>query len=400
MNAGAVASSGNAHALAVGAVTVSLAAGALSLSGPNITISGGIPPSPPPDITYGFLVGWEQYAADVLRFDIAGSLGNIEDGGVLGNARLGSYGTADEFSDRLKSFTVDRGRSSAQSQDFSGRGEFVLHDPDGYFNPANTASPLGTIVPGRMCKLTLTYDGTTETVFEGQVQRIRHTVAQRGNGSYTVLTAEDLRTYLSRVKLVTESGVTGQPGSIIAEILNGVNVPWTASYLGSAADSYTLEGVALGAFDTPSALCAIDVLLEAERGQFFYDRKGTPRFDPRGYRAGYSGYAVPSDDGRDLGTIDALSVSIQPVASSDTVVNRVVVVPCRLGHRRRAGGHPRGRGQPGALRHPRDAHRQRLRYRVRRRRARRDVHARSRSPTRRSRRSRSRFARARPRRSG
>ena len=103
--------------------------------------------------------------------------------GLLGEFRLGPFDTLVDLSDRVRSLTVNRGRSDLTEPVLAGRAQVVLDNRDGLLDPTNTASIL---YPGVQPRRTVNLYADGEQVFSGFVETIGLDYTLDGDATVTV----------------------------------------------------------------------------------------------------------------------------------------------------------------------------------------------------------------------
>lgn len=210
--------------------------------------------------------------------------------GVLGTARLGPFDAIVDLSDRVRSLTVQRGKSDLTGPVQVGRAQVILDNRDGALDPQNTASVLYPgVQPRRSVKLYA--DG--EQVFDGFVETIGLDYTLDGDATVQV-SAQD---GLSRL------GIASIPpsGLPVSEELSGARINtvvtsntnyWSGSLSLSDGDSLMAAGTA-----TDNVLQYLRQVERSEGGLLFAGRDGSLVFKNRNSPAENPTSLVLSDNG-------------------------------------------------------------------------------------------------------
>lgn len=237
-------------------------------------------------------------------------------------------GEHDDLSAYLQGFSCERGRSSAADPAFAGAAEFTLHDPFGRLNPRNTASDIYPDVrPGRAIRLRVRYkalpspegDGPT-TIWQGIVTRIRHEARPNEEG-VTHITAAGVEWAIASRKVDNASPITGPPSQVLQTLLEDAGAA-LGDFQDSLDTGYTFPAMD---FEDASAVTyaqAVGELMDAERGQLYFDRQGRACYDRRHYR---EGSPTATSVGKDRGTLTDVANAVEPSTDAETIRNRVTV---------------------------------------------------------------------------
>lgn len=210
--------------------------------------------------------------------------------GVLGTARLGPFDAIVDLSDRVRSLTVNRGKSDLTEPVQVGRAQVVLDNRDGALDPQNEASVL---YPGVQPRRSVRLYGDGEAVFFGFVEEIGLDYTLDGDAT-VVVSAQD---GLSRL------GIAGIPagGLAVSEELSGARVSsvlasnanfWTAGTAFDAGDSTLAAGTAEG-----NVLQYLRQVERSEGGLLFAARDGDLVFRNRNSVAENPSALTLSDNG-------------------------------------------------------------------------------------------------------
>jgi hypothetical protein len=180
-----------------------------------------------------------------------------------------------EISDHVSEIHVKRGRSSERSQMEAGTLSLALDDTAGWFNAANTASPLYPYADISACvKVEVTALGTTYPV-----------IVAYGDDTPPSSAPKVGVTSWSLVDGVSLAAGAGFPaGSSYSQKLSGASVSdcltamgWTGT-TSVAAGIMTMQAVAAGGLDSTDVGARLQTIQQCEDGAFFFSRAGVPTF--------------------------------------------------------------------------------------------------------------------------
>lgn len=198
---------------------------------------------------------------------------------ILGTAVLASATTGNlvaDVSDQCIKATLGGGYNLLQGQFQAATATFRIIDPNGDWNPANTASPYyGYLTPNRKIRFTANYGTTGYFLFSGYIQAYNYSYPKDQTLGYVDLVCTDAFRLLTLAGITSVSSATaGQTtGTRIGKILDQVNYPASmrAIQTGSTtvqADTGTLR----------TALAAIQNCEFSEQGAFYIDGQGYATF--------------------------------------------------------------------------------------------------------------------------
>lgn len=216
-------------------------------------------------------------------------------------------GPNDNVSSSLRRIRIERGRSDTLETMLAGTGELDISDPDGKYNPYNTASPLYSVIADRLhpCRIRAKFGGVTYGRFYGWTRVIEERIGRRrGIAEFELV---DLFYWLHRSRPVIAADGATTTGAAIGKILDAIG--WkdpTGRSLatGDSLTSFSSDGAR-------TALELIEELLTAERGIFYVDGLGRAV-----YKSRHTRYQTSS-----LATISNEMKAIAPGMSVDTVRN-------------------------------------------------------------------------------
>ena len=224
-----------------------------------------------PIFGYGFILGDPQH-------------------GILGtNTLADSVATVVDISSQVSKITTKGGYNLVQDQFEQATATITVLDPNGNWNPQNTASPYyGKLLPLRKIRVFATYQGKTYYQFSGYTITYNYTYPKDQNIGYvTIDCADAFRLFnMSNVASIT-GAVDGQDtGTRIGTILDSIQ--WPASMRNiDTGGTETICQVDPGTQRT--ALQALKNVEFTEQGAFYVSGEGNAVFRSRAYIEGTSG---------------------------------------------------------------------------------------------------------------
>lgn len=202
--------------------------------------------------------------------------------GILGVNELAGGSASSltqDFSAQTTQIAIRRGRDLFTDTYNTGQATVKILDPNGDFNPQNTASPLyGFVKPLRKIQITATYSGTTYYLFSGYTSEYRYTypVGQE-IGYVTVSSFDAFKIFnLAQIGTVADSGSGQDTGTRINRILTQIEWP---NSMRTIATGDTICQADPGSART--ALQALRVAEFSELGAFYVDVAGNVVFKSR-----------------------------------------------------------------------------------------------------------------------
>ena len=202
--------------------------------------------------------------------------------GILGVNELAggsSSSLIQDFSNETTQITIRRGRDLFTDVYNGGMATVKILDPNGYFNPQNTSSPLfGYVKPLRKIQITATYSGTTYYLFSGYTSEYRYTYPTGQEIGYvTVYSFDAFKIFnLAQIGTVADSGSGQDTGTRINRILTQIEWPNSMRTIDTGdticqADPGTAR----------TALQALRIAEFSELGAFYIDVGGNAVFKSR-----------------------------------------------------------------------------------------------------------------------
>lgn len=212
----------------------------------------------------------------------------------------------------VKSVRIRRGRDDALTMMGAGTATIVLHDPDGRYNPLNTASPLaGLLIPMVDVVIEANNGGPVAPLFAGFVRSIEHDPSI--GVQETRIECIDRLVWFDRA--MPDFLETGSPNLTTGDVIAAISTQVGGTVGTPSYDDGDTIGTTFDADGTKSALTLVEELLVAERGVFFIDAAGGDRYEDRANRTARTSEATISDT----------MMSLRPGVDLDRVANRARV---------------------------------------------------------------------------
>ena len=204
---------------------------------------------------------------------------------ILGTAQLGFAELASsipvivDVSAQTTNISTRRGRNLLQDNYESGQATIRVVDPDGDFNPQNTASPyFGLLQPLRKIQASAIYGGVTYGLFGGYITEYRYTYPTGQEVGYVTFICYDAfrLMYNSNVTTVT-GGTAGQTtAQRVQSILSMIAWPAAFTSIGTGATTCVADPGT-----TRTVLEAIQTAEFTEQGAFYINENGVATFKGR-----------------------------------------------------------------------------------------------------------------------
>jgi hypothetical protein len=203
----------------------------------------------------------------------------------LGTSQLGFAELASaipvivDVSTQTTNISTRRGRNLLQDKYESGSATIRIVDPDGDFNPQNTASPyFGLLQPLRKIQASAIYSGVTYGLFGGYITEFRYTYPTGQETGYCTFICNDAfrLMYNSGITTVT-GGTAGQTtAQRVQSILTMIAWPPAFTSIGTGATTCIADPGT-----TRTVLDAIHTVEFTEQGAFYIDANGVATFKGR-----------------------------------------------------------------------------------------------------------------------
>jgi hypothetical protein len=248
--------------------------------------------------------------------------------GQLGFAELGTVvpDIVDVSADTLK-ISTRRERNVLQDKYLAATATVRVNDPNGYFNPQNTASPYyPDIQPLRKIQIQANYNGTLYPIFAGYITEFLYTFPQNQETGFVDLICYDAFRlfYNSNVTTVTGGTANQDTGTRIGKILDMVS--WPNSQRSIDTGNTTCQ-VDPGGTRTVLDACQTVEFTEGP-GAFYIDRAGNAVFKNRTYC--YNAQSLPPVVFNNDGTTPINYSGIKFSFDDKAIVNKATVTPIGL----------------------------------------------------------------------
>jgi hypothetical protein len=204
---------------------------------------------------------------------------------ILGTSQLGFAELASaipvivDVSTQTLNISTRRGRNLLQDKYESGSATIRIVDPNGDFNPQNTASPyFGLLQPLRKIQASAIYGGVTYGLFGGYITEFRYTYPTGQETGYCTFICNDAfrLMYNSGITTVT-GGTAGQTtAQRVQSILTMIAWPPAFTSIGTGATTCIADPGT-----TRTVLDAIHTVEFTEQGAFYIDANGVATFKGR-----------------------------------------------------------------------------------------------------------------------
>lgn len=199
--------------------------------------------------------------------------------GILGTSKLAKPSTGDlvvDVSSQCVKASMKAGYNLLQDQFQASEATFRIIDPNGDWNPTNSASPYyGYLTPNRKIRFSATYNGTGYFLFSGYITQYNYTYPKDQEIGYVDLVCVDAFRLLNLASVTTVSGTSaGQTtGTRIDKILDAVSFPSTLRSIEAGSTTCQADPSTLR-----TALAAIKNAEFSEQGAFFINGEGNATF--------------------------------------------------------------------------------------------------------------------------
>jgi len=201
--------------------------------------------------------------------------------GVIGTGTLGSdeVNKVVDLTPDVRQITIRRGRNIMRDQYEAGTATVRVLDPDGSWNPQNTASIYYPyLTPLRKLRVSATYGGTSYYLYSGYTTEYKYTYPQGQEIGYVDIICNDAFRLMQQAAITTVAGATaGQDtGTRVTKILDQVTFPTSMRTIDTGNTTCVV--------DPGTSRTTLDALLNAafsEQGAFYIDSSGTAVFKNR-----------------------------------------------------------------------------------------------------------------------
>ena len=202
--------------------------------------------------------------------------------GILGtNVLADNASLVIDYSTSTTNIAIRRGRNLLQDTYDAGQATVRILDPEGNFNPQNTASPIyGYLQPARKLRISANYGGTDYYLFSGYTAEYRYTYPQGQETAYVTITAFDAFKIFNTSAITTVTGaVAGETtGTRIGRILDTINWPSSMRDIDTGQTTCQADPAS-----SRAALTALKTVELTEYGAFYCDPAGNAVFQSRDF---------------------------------------------------------------------------------------------------------------------
>ena len=210
--------------------------------------------------------------------------------GILGtNVLADSASDVVDISDQVLKVSTKGSYNLIQNQFVSNTCSVTVLDPNGDWNPQNTASPYyGKLVPLRKLRISATYLGVSYFIFSGYTESYNYTYPKDQEYGYVQINCTDAFRLFNLANISTVSGATaGQDtGTRIGKILDQIQWPTSMRTITTGGSETTCQ---VDPGTNRSALQALKMVEYTEQGAFYIGATGNAVFKSRAQINGYSG---------------------------------------------------------------------------------------------------------------
>jgi hypothetical protein len=248
-------------------------------------------------VSYPVTVGVQFDFSNGPVFGIAFTIGD-PDNGILGvNVLADSASDVVDISSQVGKISIRRGYNLLQDQFQAGTASIRVYDPNGDWNPQNSASPyFGKLVPLR--KMRVTGDGVY--LFSGYTTGYNYTYPKDQDIGFVDIECSDaFRLFnMANITTVTSSSAGQTTGARIDDILDTVS--WPASMRDINTGDSTVQA---DPGTARTSLNAIKNVEFSEQGAFYVSPGGNAVFDERSFIISKSGQnpTTFANDGSGIG---------------------------------------------------------------------------------------------------
>lgn len=202
--------------------------------------------------------------------------------GKIGVNTMASSSTGDlivDVANQCTKATLTGGYNLLQGEFQTSQATFRIVDPNGDWNPSNTASPYyGYLTPNRKIRFTANTSNTGYFIFSGYITAYNYSYPKNQQIGYVDLVATDAFRLLNLAGITTVAGTSaGQTtGTRIGKILDQVNFPTSLRSIESGSTTVQADPSSIR-----TALAAIKNCEFSEQGAFYMNSQGQATFKSR-----------------------------------------------------------------------------------------------------------------------
>ena len=243
--------------------------------------------------------------------------------GKLGTGTLASSSTGDrivDVSSQTISAQLSGGYNLLQGRFLASQATFRIVDPNGDWNPNNTASPYyGYLTVNRKIRFTANYGGSGYFLFSGYIQAYNYSYPKNQEIGYVDLVCTDAFRLLNLAGITTVADATaGQTtGQRIGKILDQVGYPSSMRAIATGSTTVQADPSTLR-----TSLAAIQNCEFSEQGAFYIDGAGNATFLSRETVEKSAGLSSTkfSNDGTGIGYFD-----FKPAFDDKLIINQATI---------------------------------------------------------------------------
>ncbi|CAB4173702.1 hypothetical protein UFOVP1255_10 [uncultured Caudovirales phage] len=223
--------------------------------------------------------------------------------GILGtNVLANSASDVVDISDQVTKVSTRGAYNLIQDQFVSNTCSVTVIDPNGDWNPQNTASPYyGKLVPLRKLRISATYLGQSYFIFSGYTDSYNYTYPKDQEYGYVQINCSDAFRLFNLANISTVASATaGQDtGTRIGKILDQIQWPSSMRSITTGGSETTCQA---DPGTNRTALQALKMVEYTEQGAFYIGSTGNAVFKSRAQINSYSGQnpTVFSNGGTDI----------------------------------------------------------------------------------------------------
>ena len=270
-------------------------------------------------------------ATPIVKINLSGGA-VFETPMILGTGQL-DYATLQDsvpyivdISSSVSKISTRKERNLLQDKYLAGTATVRVIDPNGDWNPQNSASPLYPYLqPLRSIQITTVYGGVTYPIFKGNITQYLYTYPKDQEIGYVDLVCSDAFRLLFNSNVTTVTGaIAGQDsGTRINKLLDAIGWPSTSRDIQTG--NTTLQA---DPGTTRTSLAAIETVVFSEQGAFYFDKAGLATFKNRNTCITSAG-GTPFEFSNVTGSGKINYFNIKFSHDDKTVVNQITVT--RLG---------------------------------------------------------------------
>lgn len=219
-----------------------------------------------------------------------------------------------DVTDRVRSYSVSRGRSRELDRYQTGIASIVFDNRDRAFDPTYASSPYyGNIIPRRDVRIS----ANDEIIYSGVIDDW-NLAYEVGGDSTTVGAATDGFSVLAKQTLTGHTATAQLTGARINAILDRAEVNWPATRRSIDTGDASLGADVIA--EDENVLTYLQLIETSEQGSLFIDKQGNLQFISRNNIPASANSLVLADDGTGIPY-----QSMQVVYGSELLYNEVVV---------------------------------------------------------------------------